>query len=415
MINITVLNSINYTRIHDYLLDSLEKCVQIEDFCCHCCQILSDYVEITNFIVYQEEEGEIKLIYQSNWHHSKAINYSLIINSLTTKYRQTSIELNNSFSCLEEDCYHQWFQQQNINYLSILSLNFQEELLGKVFLEIEQLKYSESEVKYVLKIVNQYLAIYCYHQKLRKVEANLTAEAQQLLKIKEEQSKYLSHMNHELRTPIAAVIGFAKMLQQRLYGELNAKQAQYIDAIYQSGTYLLELISDLLDISKIQAQKEELFKEKILVNELCESALALVKTKAEEQGLELNLIISSDIETCFVDQRRLKQVLVNLLSNAVKFTEEGSVTLEVTKDDRYLFFKIIDTGIGIDEQAQRQLFQPFSQLNTPLHRKHRGTGLGLVISRELTRLHGGDIRLTSEPNKGTCFTVYIPRGSSQKF
>jgi signal transduction histidine kinase len=376
---------------------------------------LSDYVEITNFIVYQEEEGEIKLIYQSNWHHSKAINYSLIINSLTTKYRQTSIELNNSFSCLEEDCYHQWFQQQNINYLSILSLNFQEELLGKVFLEIEQLKYSESEVKYVLKIVNQYLAIYCYHQKLRKVEANLTAEAQQLLKIKEEQSKYLSHMNHELRTPIAAVIGFAKMLQQRLYGELNAKQAQYIDAIYQSGTYLLELISDLLDISKIQAQKEELFKEKILVNELCESALALVKTKAEEQGLELNLIISSDIETCFVDQRRLKQVLVNLLSNAVKFTEEGSVTLEVTKDDRYLFFKIIDTGIGIDEQAQRQLFQPFSQLNTPLHRKHRGTGLGLVISRELTRLHGGDIRLTSEPNKGTCFTVYIPRGSSQKF
>lgn len=415
MINIAVLNSINYTRIHDYLLDSLEKCVQIEDFCRHCCQILSDYVEITNFIVYQEEEGEIKLIYQSNWYDSKAINYSLIINSLTTKYRQTSIELNNSFSCLEEDCYHQWLKQQNINYLSILSLNFQEELLGKVFLEIEKLKYSESEVKYVLKIVNQYLAIYCYHQKLRKVEANLTAEAQQLLKIKEEQSKYLSHMNHELRTPIAAVIGFAKMLQQRLYGELNAKQAQYIDAIYQSGTYLLELISDLLDISKIQAQKEELFKEKILVNELCESALALVKTKAEEQGLELNLMISSDIETCFVDQRRLKQVLVNLLSNAVKFTEEGSVTLEVTKDDRYLFFKIIDTGIGIDEQSQRQLFQPFSQLNTPLHRKHRGTGLGLVISRELTRLHGGDIRLTSEPNKGTCFTVYIPRVSSQKF
>ena len=95
------IHSIDYTKIHEYLLDSLEKCVQVEDFCHNCCQILSDYVEINNFVVYQEEEeGEIKLIYQSNWHHSKVINYSLVINAITTKYRSTSIELNDSFSCL---------------------------------------------------------------------------------------------------------------------------------------------------------------------------------------------------------------------------------------------------------------------------------------------------------------------------
>ena len=403
-----MLNSIDYTKIYEYLVDSLENCAQLEDFCLNCCQILSDYIEIANFIVYQEEQEEINLIYQSNWHDNKAINYSLVLNSITTKYQLKSIELNDSFSYLTEDSYSQWLKKQNINYLSLLSLNFRGKVLGKVFLEIKQLKYSDSKVKYILTIVTKYLAIYCYYKELREIEQNLNIEAQKLTKIKEEQSKYLSHMNHELRTPISAVIGFAKMLQQRLYGELNAKQAQYIDAIYQSGTYLLELISDLLDISKIQAQKEELFKEQILVNELCESALALVKTKAEEQGLELNLIISSEIDTCFVDQRRLKQVLINLLSNAVKFTEKGSVTLEVTKDDRYLFFKIIDTGIGIDKKSQNRLFQPFSQLKTALNRKYRGTGLGLVISRELARLHGGDISFTSELNKGSCFTVYIP-------
>ena len=195
---------------------------------------------------------------------------------------------------------------------------------------------------------------------------------------------------------------------QKLYGELNVKQTQYVDAIYQSGTYLLELISDLLDVSKIQAQKEELFIEKILISELCESALSLVKTKAQEQEIDLHLVIKPNVEFCLIDQRRLKQVLVNLLSNAVKFTEEGSVTLEVSEDQENTYFKVIDTGIGIDAESQEKLFKPFAQLNTHIHRKHRGTGLGLVISRELARLHGGDIILESEANKGSCFTVSIP-------
>jgi len=215
-------------------------------------------------------------------------------------------------------------------------------------------------------------------------------------------------MNHELRTPIAAVIGFAKMLQQRLYGELNPKQAQYIDAIYQSGTYLLELVSDFLDITKIQAQKEELFIEKILVDELCESSLALVKSKAEEDKIDLNLEINSNIDYCFADQRRIKQILVNLLSNAVKFTEKGSVTLSVKKETNNLLFNVIDTGIGIDVQSQTKLFQPFAQLRNSLQNKHRGSGLGLVISRELARLHGGDITVQSEKNKGSCFTLSLP-------
>jgi signal transduction histidine kinase len=406
-----VLNSINDTNIDEYLLDSLEQCLNIDDFCGNCYRLLSDYIDIKNFILYDNKKEAINLIYQHKFSDTKRINYSLAIELITKKYSpisQVYIDKEDYFSVFDNHCYYQWLKQEKINFLFLSSLKFKGELLGNLFIEIKNFKYSQVNVQNILKIVNKFLAIYAYHQQSEIKEEKLILEATKLVKAKQEQSKYLSHMNHELRTPIAAVIGFAKMLQQRMYGGLNVKQAQYVDAIYQSGTYLLELINDLLDVSKIQAQKEELLIEKTLVRELCESALSLVKTKAEEQGLELNLVVQPDIQSCLVDQRRLKQVLVNLLSNAVKFTEKGSVTLEVEKDDQYIYFHVIDTGIGVDAQSQSKLFQPFSQLNTHLHRKHKGTGLGLVISRELVRLHGGDITLKSEKNKGSCFTVYIP-------
>ncbi len=402
----------NNLKINEYLLDSLENCEQIEDFCRNCCRVLSDYIEIKNFIIYEEQSQNVNLIYQHNLQHLySAIDYSEVIQLITQKYisiNQGYIYVKDNINYFAQTVYDKWLVNEEIDCLYLCGLTFKNKSLANVFIEIQRFKYPEKEVNSILTLINKYLAIYCYHKQLEKQEHELIIEAEKLIESKEQQSVYLSHMNHELRTPIAAVTGFAKMLQQRLYGELNIKQAQYVDAIYQSGTYLLELVSDLLDVSKIQAQKEELLKEKTLVKELCESALALVKTKAQEQELALNLVIEPDIEYCLVDSRRLKQVLVNLLSNAVKFTEEGVVTLEVSQDNDYTLFKVIDTGIGIDEQSQKKLFQPFSQLNTPLHRKHKGTGLGLVISRELTRLHGGDSILTSVPNQGSCFTVSIP-------
>ena len=412
-----VLNPINHYQINKYLLDSLAICPQIEDFCRNCQRILAEYIEIRNFILYQYDQDTTNIVYQNHSYQNNGVEYPSVLYTIAKKVEdnlnQGHIATKDIYFLWEQNIYEQWLKQENINYLFMTQLKFKKELSENLFIEIKSYKYPCKDVQEVLSLVNRYLSIYCYQNRLEEKEQKFIVEAAEIEKTKQEQSRYLSHMNHELRTPIAAVIGFAKMLQQKMYGELNVKQAQYVDAIYQSGTYLLELISDLLDVSKIQAHKEELFIEKTLVRELCESALSLVQTKAEEQGLELTLIVKSQVQSCFVDQRRLKQVLVNLLSNAVKFTEKGSVTLKVNKDEKYIYFQVIDTGIGVDAKSQRKLFQPFSQLNTHLHRQHKGTGLGLVISRELARLHGGDITLESEQNKGSCFTVIIPHHCQQ--
>ena len=422
-----LLNPINHANINEYLLNLLDQCSSTEDFCASCYALLSDYLEIKNFIVYDNspQNKAIDIIYQHDLLNNNSVNYDLVLahlalqNNLNDRRYQVYLHQENYskvFSDRVSDTalrdrnsdYRQWLRTKQINCLFLSDCYFQNESLAQLFVEIKSFKSSFSEIQILLKTVTKYLSLCFYHQQLQQKEQKLIIQKQQLTQAKTDQSQYLSHMNHELRTPIAAVIGFAKMLQQKLYGDLNVKQAQYVDAIYQSGTYLLELISDLLDVSKIQAQKEELFIEKILISELCESALSLVKTKAQEQEIDLNLVIKPNVEFCLIDQRRLKQVLVNLLSNAVKFTEEGSVTLEVSEDQENTYFKVIDTGIGIDPESQEKLFKPFAQLNTHIHRKHRGTGLGLVISRELARLHGGDIILESEANKGSCFTVCIP-------
>lgn len=219
----------------------------------------------------------------------------------------------------------------------------------------------------------------------------------------------LSHLHHELRNPIAAIIGFAGMLKDEIYGSLNPRQMQYICAIASSGEHLLDLVNDYLDLAKIDAQQETLYPEKLAVEEICQASLAMVQEKARIKGLKLILKLDKQIDFCVADKLRLKQILVNLLSNAVKFTEVGSVTLQVESPSQMLAFAVIDTGIGISPDNQQKLFQPFQQIKTSIHRRDKGTGLGLALSRKLARLHGGDIKLTSTVGKGSCFTLYIPR------
>lgn len=404
-----ILDIIDSQEIHNYLFSLLENANDIEDFCQCCCQLLSKYIKLNSFVIVNDFEN-IKVVYGNTI--QKDEKYFSNINNLT-KSHDKCINNHLFFNFKDKNkwnnlYYHEWFNNNNINFLYIISLNFKKKQLGHLLIDIENFNCSENQGDKITKLLGKYLSLYLYQISSEIKELELELEEKKLLKSKENQSKYLSHMNHELRTPIAAVIGFAKMLQQQLYGQLNQKQAQYVDAIHQSGKYLLDLVNDLLDISKIEAKKEDLFIEKILINELCESSLALIKTRAEEQGLKLKLKMDSDIQYCYIDQRRIKQVLVNLLSNAVKFTENGSITLEVKQENNHLKFSIIDTGIGIKKESQEKLFQPFTQLNTHLHRQYRGTGLGLVISRELARLHGGDITFISEENKGSCFTLTLP-------
>jgi signal transduction histidine kinase len=254
---------------------------------------------------------------------------------------------------------------------------------------------------------------------LQQLLKQITQLKQELTKLKNKQTEltsgatnitqeYFSHLNHELRSPLANILQFARMLKDEIYGSLNRKQTEYISGILTSGNHLLELINDYLDLAKIDANYEKLYPEKVSVEDICEASLVMVRGKAKEKELNLILELADDVNFCYVDSLRLKQILINLLSNAVKFTEQGSVTLQVKTTSEMLLFLIIDTGIGISEKDSAKLFKPFQQINSTLHRKHKGTGLGLALSRKLAQLHGGDITLASKTGKGSCFTVSIP-------
>jgi len=246
-------------------------------------------------------------------------------------------------------------------------------------------------------------------RQLRERLAILEAEKKQLQAVVENKEEYFSHLNHELRSPIAAILGFARMLKDEIYGSLNAKQMQYVGAALTTGEHLLDLVNDYLDIAKINANREELYCENLPVEDICQASLAIVQEKARTKGLDLILKMGEDIDFCFADKLRLKQILVNLLTNAVKFTESGSVTLQVKLSQKMLNFLVIDTGIGISKGDCQKLFQPFQQINNSSNRQNKGTGLGLALSKKLARLHGGDIVLTSKIGKGSCFCVSIPR------
>ena len=215
----------------------------------------------------------------------------------------------------------------------------------------------------------------------------------------------ISYLNHELRNPIAAILGFARMLKEQLYGPLNAKQLQYACLMADTGQHLLDLVNNYLGLAKIEADKEQIHIDNLAVEDICLASMSIVEERAREQGLELILRTAEDVDFCEADRLHLKQILVNLLSNAVKFTQSGSVTLKVELQEDLLFFNVIDTGIGISSEDIQKLFQPFQQVKG----NQEGTGLGLVLSRKLAQLHGGDITVASKIGQGSCFTLYIPR------
>ncbi len=221
-------------------------------------------------------------------------------------------------------------------------------------------------------------------------------------------SQFLATMSHELRTPLNAIMGLSQFLQQEMVGNLNDKQQKYIDCIYQSGEHLLALINDILDLSKVEAGKEELSPSKLHIRDLCNYVISTVRDCAWEKGLQLTTNIDPQAETCIADDRRFKQMLLNLLTNAIKFTPKGKVSLEVKKVTRGITFTVIDTGIGIAPEELEFLFTPFKQLDSRLNRQYEGTGLGLALTRKLARLHGGDVTLESTVGEGSRFTIFLP-------
>ena len=225
-------------------------------------------------------------------------------------------------------------------------------------------------------------------------------------------------MSHELRTPLNAILGMSEALQEELFGALNSRQLNAIATIEQSGQHLLSLINDILDVSKISAGKLELNITEVSLTELCRSSLILVKQQAIDRQIYIDTHLPYDLDRIVVDERRMRQVLINLLNNAVKFTAKGGlVTLSVRlkllevdgRQGNWLCFSVTDTGIGIDSADRSKLFQPFIQLDSSLNRKYPGSGLGLVLVKQIVELHGGDVTLDSEVGVGSCFTVILPQ------
>jgi PAS domain S-box-containing protein len=239
-------------------------------------------------------------------------------------------------------------------------------------------------------------------------EAVMKAESADRLK-----SAFLATMSHELRTPLNSIIGFTGILLQRMVGPLSDEQDKQLRMIQGSASHLLNLINDVLDISKIEAGQMPLANESFDFKSAVDSCLAKIKPLAEKKGLALIETIDFDSLKIISDRRRVEQILLNLLSNAVKFTESGSVTIDCSVKKNTLTTKVIDTGIGIKKEDLVLLFKPFSQVETGLTRKYEGTGLGLSICMHLVELLGGRINVRSEPGKGSEFSFSLPlkRGS----
>jgi signal transduction histidine kinase/CheY-like chemotaxis protein len=249
-------------------------------------------------------------------------------------------------------------------------------------------------------------------------------------------TEFLANVSHELRTPLNAIIGYSELLLSQVYGELNQKQIDRLNRVNTGGKHLLELINDVLDLSKIEAGQMEISLSPISISEVVADAMADITPQAEAKGLALNLNLNPMLPNIQADGQRVRQIITNLLDNGVKFTTTGSVTLNIenlviqngiitagimppdyvnAKDGDWLLISVVDTGIGISYDDQAIIFDSFRQADGSSIRKYEGSGLGLAITRQLIKLHHGHIWVNSEPGRGSTFTVILPFIPPQDF
>ena len=252
-------------------------------------------------------------------------------------------------------------------------------------------------------IVQAFDATNQYARELGLEAARNEAESQNAGK-----SRFLANMSHELRTPLNAVIGFSDIMRQRLFGPLPDKYAEYADSIHEAGGHLLDLINDVLDVSKIEAHRYPLSVERFDAREVVSAGIALVRLSANDKGVELAGVLSDEPVEVAADRRALKQIMLNLLSNAIKFTPaDGSVTVTLEAIGPYLEIIVSDTGVGVAPADLKRLGRPFEQAGDADQRA-QGTGLGLSLVRALAELHGGRMTIDSTLGEGTAVTVRLP-------
>lgn len=257
--------------------------------------------------------------------------------------------------------------------------------------------------------------------RLRQINEDLERASQM-------KSEFLASMSHELRTPLNSILGFSDLLKRQISGSLNSRQINHVKLIEKSGQHLLQLINDILDLSKIEAGKTELDIQAVELHRLCSECIKMIQPRADKKRLALSLELDYRLNHVPLDERRVRQIIINLLSNAVKFTPEaGSIKLSgrlaygsqmegdyrpdcspVNASTPFLCLEVQDSGIGIPEDRWHLLFRPFQQVDASLTRRHEGTGLGLALTKRLAELHGGTVSMQSEVNQGSVFRVWLP-------
>jgi len=236
----------------------------------------------------------------------------------------------------------------------------------------------------------------------------IAAKSHQLEVASQHKSEFLANMSHELRTPLNAIIGFSEVLSERMFGELNEKQDEYLKDIHASGQHLLALINDILDLSKIEAGRMELDVTEFDLPTAVDNALTLIRERAGRRGIALHTTVDQRLGHIRGDERKIRQVLLNLLSNAIKFTPEGGrIHVAAKAVDGAMEVSVSDTGVGIAPDDQKVVFEEFRQVGTA-DKKVEGTGLGLALSRKFIELHGGEIWVESRVGEGSTFTFTVP-------
>ncbi|MEE9566570.1 MAG: ATP-binding protein, partial [Desulfobacteria bacterium] len=267
--------------------------------------------------------------------------------------------------------------------------------LGGIVLGTQRLRRSERERNRAAEELRKYAE--------QLEQANIRLQEADRLK-----SVFLATMSHELRTPLNSIIGFTGMLLQRLAGPLNDEQTKQLNMVRGSSLHLLNLINDVLDISKIEAGQLKVTPKPFDMRQAIEKAVEKVTPLAGKKGLPLVAEVAPEVGEVVSDRRRVEQVLINLLNNAVKFTEKGQVRVECEVNDDRLVTRVVDTGIGIKPEEMDKLFRAFSQVDTGIARRYEGTGLGLSICKKLIEMLGGEIRVESKWGDGSTFTFTVP-------
>jgi signal transduction histidine kinase len=244
---------------------------------------------------------------------------------------------------------------------------------------------------------------------IQEKSRELEAANHQLDVANRHKSEFLAGMSHELRTPLNAVIGFSEVLQEQMFGEINSKQAEYLEDIHSSSIHLLSLINDILDLSKIEAGRMDLELSRFDLPTALDNALTLVRERATRNNIGLRLECEPELADWTADERKFKQIALNLLSNAVKFTPSGgTISVHARRAKGCVEVAVSDTGVGIKPEDQPLVFEEFRQVGGDALKKSEGTGLGLALTKKFVELHGGEMRLDSAIGKGSTFTFTLP-------